>query len=87
MWHALFQLLADVLSGVWSLFPVVPLAQAETAMGPKAWSTFVQWMGVFGMVIDYQFLVSLIAVMVAWRGFWLAVRIWRTVLELIPMMG
>lgn len=87
MWHALAQFLAALLGFVWSFFPVVPLAQAESNMGQAAWNSLIQWAGLFGMVLDYNFLTSCMVVIVAWRSFWLAVRIWRTVLELIPFAG
>lgn len=61
-----------------------PLGILASNGNPAPW---VDAMAVVGLYVDLPFLFLALSVLFAWKLIWLVVRLWRTVLEIIPMMG
>lgn len=88
MWGALFGVAAGVILWIaqhW--LPVAannPLGILASSGDPSPW---VDGMGIVGLFVDLPFLFAVLGVLMAWKGVWLLYRLWRTLLEAIPMAG
>lgn len=51
------------------------------------WSTLTELLGYFSYWIDFGTMFSCLAIVFGWRYFWLLMRFWRIVLEMVPMLG
>lgn len=87
MWHALAVVLAALLGGIWGVFPTVAVSDVITLLGPHGWGVMLQWVGMFSLAVDVGTLFTLVTVLVAWRGFWFALSLWRVLLSLVPFAG
>jgi hypothetical protein len=68
---------------------VLPVHSQPTfqAVGVLTAAPFVNGLAILGLFVDLPFMFACIGVVLAWKLIFLVYRIWRLVLEAIPMMG
>lgn len=86
VWYYLGSWGLDVVAAILS-----PLNTPNADVAPQFNSNVFETMGTalaaLQVVADLQFMLGALGFLLGWRAVWFAVRLYRVVLELIPMMG
>lgn len=87
MWHAFSELVAALLSAVFSIFPSSNLGDATTAIRALPSGLFTvpaAMFTVFGLFIDWSVFFGCLYTVFAWRALWLFLRVIQIILEFVP---